>query len=487
MTGRLLASFLISAGAGALAVGLLWPGRPGLARVRVLKASLAAGLGLGLTAEIYFLWLWTTGASRRSLPFVEATVLAALAAGFFLFRRRRSGRSGDVPEAGEASGGARLRPTPRILAAAFAIALVPACYALLSAFLHEPQGGWDAWMSWNLKARFFFRAGDHWRDAFSGLFWGANPSYPVFLPSAVARSWLYAGREIELTPALVGALFTAATVALASSALGLLRSGGQAFLAGLLLVATPFLVEQGAAQTADVPLGFFLLAAIASICLQEKLSPGGGGLLALAGLSAGFAAWTKNEGLLFVAALLVSAFWVLARRDGVRISARRLAAFAAGLLAILPLVIAAKIRLAPLDPLLGWEPYRLRQLLDLQRYWTILKAFGSGALEFGQWPVQLAPLLAFYGLLLGVDREETRGRGARIGIATLGLVLAGYFAVFLTSIEDLAWHLKVVDRLFLQLWPSAVFLFFLLLRTPEQISGDVSPALKTVTVADGGR
>jgi hypothetical protein len=97
----------------------------------------------------------------------------------------------------------------------------------------------------------------------------------------------------------------------------------------------------------------------------------------------------------------------------------------------------------------------------------------------------VTPLLAFYGLLLGVDREQTRRRSTLVGVGTVALILAGYFCVFLTSPEDLAWHLRVVNRLFLQLWPSAIFLFFLVVRTPEQALGYGSRDLGTQAAAHG--
>jgi len=52
----------------------------------------------------------------------------------------------------------------------------------------------------------------------------------------------------------------------------------------------------------------------------------------------------------------------------------------------------------------------------------------------------------------------------------LVLMLSGYFVVYLTTPYDLAWHVSSsINRLFLQLWPSAIFAAFLGARTPEQV------------------
>jgi hypothetical protein len=53
----------------------------------------------------------------------------------------------------------------------------------------------------------------------------------------------------------------------------------------------------------------------------------------------------------------------------------------------------------------------------------------------------------------------------------LMLLLAGHFMVFVSMADELARLLdSSLDRLLLQIWPSALFLFFMLVRTPEEAS-----------------
>ncbi|MGE5276678.1 MAG: hypothetical protein ACM3SU_06770 [Acidobacteriota bacterium] len=470
MTARLALAFSISLATGLLSVLLFLPERGRLRPSWLLKLSLASGLGLGLSSEVYFLWRWASGASTGSLLLADLLLLGGLGAA--LMRRRTRGfPSAGPPPAPPARSAPSRRPSPveRFLAIAVLIAFAAAAYAFVSASANHPHGGWDAWMSWNLRARFFFRAGGHWRDAFSPLFWGANPEYPVFLPTIVARLWQYSGGETQLAPVLVAALFTFATAALASSSLCLLRSRGQGLLAGLLLLGTPFLIQHGASQMADVPVGFFFLAGIVTLCLGDRLFPASARPFALTGLAAGLAAWTKNEGTLFLAALVLAAAAVLAReRDRNGLAARGLA-FAGGLLLVLPLGLCVKTQFAPRDLMLVWNAERLHDLIEWRRYWQIFEAFGFASLSFGNWPLQVTPLLAFYALLLGLDPEQPGHRSSRIALGAVGLLVAGYAFVYVTTPQDLAWHLRTsLQRVLLQIWPSAVFLFFLFLRTPEQ-------------------
>jgi hypothetical protein len=52
------------------------------------------------------------------------------------------------------------------------------------------------------------------------------------------------------------------------------------------------------------------------------------------------------------------------------------------------------------------------------------------------------------------------------------LTLAGYFFIYLITPRDIYWHLRFsLNRLFLQLWPSAIFLFFVALGSKPFASG----------------
>jgi hypothetical protein len=179
--------------------------------------------------------------------------------------------------------------------------------------------------------------------------------------------------------------------------------------------------------------------------------------------------WTKNEGFLFLAALILSIVAVVGRQGTWKGRSGQGLAFAGGLLVVLPLALFVKFRLAPPDIMLGWNAARLHDIIEWPRYWQILKALGFAGLRFGHWPIQILPVLLFYALLLGIDSEQTKSRSTAIAAGTLGLTLVGYGFAYLTTPQDLAWQLRTsLDRLLLQLWPSAVFLYLLVVRTPEQ-------------------
>jgi hypothetical protein len=455
-------SFVISLATGVLLLRITWPRTAAWAWP--LAVALGAGFGAGLSGVLLFIWMLAFGPSR-GFPLAEAGVLALVAAASV-----RGWRPGgfNIPVTRNGSGRSRLLV---LLVTAFGVALGAAATAFLSILRRHPHGEWDAWMNWDLRARMIFRGGDEWLGAFSGAIPWSHPDYPVLLPSLVVRSWLYAGGETLLGPALVAGTFAFATVALLAAAVAALRTPIQGLLAGLVLLSTPFFIIHGTSLYADVPLGFFFLATFVCLALAARHDSGTNRFTLLAGLAAGLGMWTKNEGLLFT--LAAGAGLLLAGLDGGwAASRRRLLAFGAGLLPMLLLAAGFKIAFAPPNDLLstlGLER-TIDRLTDPYRYYLVLRAYGSHVMSFGSNGFGSATwVLMAYLLGVGVSGAELGRPWVRAGAITLLLLLAGHFLVFVSMADELPRLLKSsLDRLLLQLWPSALFLFFMVVRAHEE-------------------
>jgi hypothetical protein len=454
-------SLLISTAIGVLLLWLAWP-RTLVATPLPLVVGLGTGLGAGLSSVLMFLWIVAVGPTR-GFPLTEAGVLVLLAITAFVRRRAVPGQR-PVSPSGPVKSRQRL-----LLLAAFLVAFGAAAAAFASTLRQHPHGQWDAWMNWDLRARMIVRAGEGWRTAFSAAIPWSHPDYPLLVPSLVARSWLYAGRETLLGPALVAATFTFGTVALLVSALMALRGTSQGLLAGLVLLSTPFFILHGTSLYADVPLGFFFLA------LDGRHGATTSRFAVLAGMAAGLAMWTKNEGNLFTLAL-VAGIVLSTASSGWATSRKRLLSFGAGLLPMLIVVAGFKIALAPpndllstlsLDRTLGRLTAPARYAIVLREYATHIAGFGSNGFGSAVW------VLLAYLLGLGVSRPELGRPWIRAAIVGVTLVLAGHFMVFVSMADELPRLLaSSLDRLLLQLWPSAVFLFFMAVRSPEEAGAD---------------
>ena len=451
------ASLLAALGLGALIVGWRW--WPAGGQWRVVAGSLAMGLGLGASSALFILWAWTTG-SPAFYPVVESTLIAGVVGLAFAARRRRSERA-------RLSSIVASSPYALALRLALAVAALTACIAFVAEVSASPHGGWDAWMTWNMHARAIVRGAGHWREVLRALPEWSHPDYPLLVPASVARIWEYQGGESAAGPAAVGFVFTFATVGLLYAAVSALRSPSQGALAALILVSTKFFVLHGASQYADIPLGFFILATLALLCLAEAQPTTRHRLVVLAGLAAGLAAWTKNEGLLFIPVVFLT--FLLSHRRTPDLARDARSVFV-GLAPALAVVLAFKLWMAAPNDLLADQgtAQTAARLLELERYQQIDSGFVTAVLEVsarGAVPL----LLAGYLLVAGrIPAGRTRHTGSMVAVV-VALMLAGYAAVLLVApAPRLGTNIRSINRLLLQLWPSMLLAYFCLVRTPEE-------------------
>ena len=431
----------------------------------LLRASLGLGWGLGVGSCFFFAWRARGGEAGRGFVGAEVAAFAILAAVGGLAGRA----SGDR---GEAVG--RDRGLPRFVSAVLVVALVAAMAAWVAEFvlisIKRPHGSWDAMWIWNLRARFLDLGEMSRAEAFHPALIASHLDYPLLVPGTVARCWAYAGGEPTLGPILVALAFSLALIGLLLSALTALRGRIQGLLGCLALLATPTLIEVGSSQYADVPLAYFFLATVVALVMGDRAAtPRGSTTWAVvAGMMAGFAAWTKNEGLLFLGSVVASRLALVVPSRGWKAAGREAIAFATGLAPIFAVVVAFKVHLAPPNDFLAAQsPVEIiAKFTDPSRYALVGKAVAG---QLGGFASGAVAWLVVYRLLLG-------GAPRRPGTGTVWLVLAlmivGYLLVYLSSPLFLPWHLQwSLDRLILHLWPLGVFAVFLSSATPEEALG----------------
>ena len=419
-----------------------------------LTIPLAGGIGLGLSSLLYFLLLVLGGQSLPGLPLL-VLILPMAVLGVAIAKSADDLTPSQAPY-----------HLPVWLALSCAVTLGCALTAFAVLSLIEPRGHWDAWMIWNLRATQIFRGGEYWRDAFQAPI---HPDYPWLLPALVALGWRTTGSEMTVVPVFVAAFFTFATVLVLHSALALWRSATQAALASVVLLGTIVFVIEGPKQYADVPLGFFFLTTLALLTRYEA-GRRDRSLLVLAGMTTGLATWTKNEGLLFALAVIATRAILVTWRTGVRSYLREALYFAIGLLPILVCFVYFKVVFAP--PSLVAAQGTQATLAKLQtpaRYFVVAKAFKDAFVEWSGNNV-LAPFwaLGVYAICVGFREQVGRNLGVVTVAVVLGVMLTGYSLAYLTTPYKLELQINSsLDRLLLQLWPSALFGYFWVTRTPE--------------------
>ena len=466
---------LLSIGAplalGLLLIRMAWQPRLTL-RAGLLQLTLACGLGIGISSCTFFLYMAKVQPAGPRLAFVEpALFLCVIAVCLAFGRTRRSLRA--KPVAGPSTlppfpGSPDTIPKPLLIGVCAVLACAVAGLILVS--INKPHGGGDALGIWNMRARFMFRGHELWTRGFSRMIAWSHPDYPLLIPSSIARLWTYIGFDTHRVPQVLSGFFTFATVAALSSSLAVLRSARHAVEAALFLLATAYFVRLGGDQYADIPMGFFILSTAVLLTLSEATAgtEESRGLLSLAGLTAGFAAWTKNEGMLFVLAAVVALAATTLSKRGFRDSVRTLGFFLFGLIPVLLVILYFKVRYAPPNDLFGSHdlgPF-LARLRDSHRYALIARAFGNELLRWGN---GLTAVFVIYLVARGVTSRRPHPTFVSAGFIALVLMFVGYFFVYVLTPMDLIWHLGTsLERLLLQMWPTFLFLLFLVIGPAEE-------------------
>ena len=459
---------LLSFSTGFVLVSLCWPVRESIASDLFVKSVISVGVGLGVSSGVFFLCLFI-GTSVIHLALLEVMLFCALLMILLTSGAKHKAALSGAPSVEPLSQTIVDSTVSWLAPLAFVFAFGSSLYSFLTLSLRNPHGAWDAWAIWNSRARFLFRAGDQWRDAFSPLLAWSHPDYPLLLPASVARLWSYAGSESQAAPVILALSFTFATVGLIVSSLFTLRGRNQGFLAGMVLVSTPFFVEHGASQYADVPLGFFYLATIVLFCMQDRVLQGSGRLAILAGITAGLAAWTKNEGLLFLVSIAAARFAAITHSGGWKAPRKQMIQFAVGAAPIIAIIIFFKAHVGGSSDIFVPPGSIVGRLIEFHRYSLVFEWLLGKMLVFGAWIFPLAPVLGLYLLLFGTRIDGKDRPSILTAIPALCMTLIGYSLVYVIGPRDLQWWLQTsLNRLLLQLWPSAVFIFFLIVKAPEE-------------------
>ena len=411
--------------------------------------ALSGGAGVGITSVVYFLLLLAGAASPPMILTVEVILLLALAAPAIRLRGTAVLAPASPAPSPPASRGHWL------LALALAGALLMVWPAVGERLQKQPYGGWDAWGIWNVRAKYLAGPGDSWRNAVSPLLAGKHSDYPLLLSGFIARTWKLSGSSGTGAPIAACVLFSLLTPALLVSALAALRGPAHAFLAALLLLGNRTFVADTTSQYADVPVSFYYLATLALVFLAQHRAA-----LVAAGVFASLAAWTKDEGILFAAISILTCAWTDWR-------SRRWRWMTLGAAPVLLLVAFFKLAVAPslLTPLGNQSLAQLAaRAADPGRYAQIAKAVAAEIYGLGSGPVQPLLVAAILLVLFRLSISPAHSVSVRFAGWTFGLLIAGYLAVYLLTDVELGWLLSnSLSRAGTQLWPSCVFLLFVVL------------------------
>ncbi len=421
-------------------------------RTIAIKVFLAGPFGMGVSSLVSFLWIWV-GLDLRVYAFLETGVILFLSALTIWKRRSAVSAMFGVPRQFLA----KINLSWTVLVA-IALLICTGEYWLYA--VQNPHGRWDAWSNWNVVARFVYRGGAHWTGAFLRIY--DHPDYPFLLAMTNSVTWELLPKESTRVPMLLGFLFTLCAVGLLFGLLYRLRDAKQAALAGIVLLSQPMFAYNGMTQFADMPEAFYFLASIGLLLVflssREKSLP------ILAGFLTGLSAWTKNEGLTFIASNLMVWAFISWRYSKAWMPVLN---FLAGLAFPLLVIVLFKVFLAPANDLfMGRNVLALLQ--DADRYVYIFQRAGPGFWNMGNGPISIVAMLMVYAFLVGRTKFSTAGLGWASLLILFQLLV--YFFIYVTTPHDLEWHIRTsLGRLYLHVFPSMILLLFFWLKSPNEL------------------
>lgn len=419
-----------------------------------LALTLSTAMGIGLTSCSYFLWSYISSPNSVYYFIFEAIMIVALAMSAYKRKLIKINRLQSF---------ASDNRTGIFLSLLGIVMITLGIIAFINLTQTNPHGRYDAWAIWNLRARLISRSDLEWKLIFNPAIFHAD--YPLLLPLSIARIWVLIGKESLLVPQITAFIFTFLPAGILWSALYMLKSQYHGWLSVIVLLGAPWIIFIGSKQFADLPQSVYILCAVVSFAYAFTESDQKRSWIVLAGLFAGLAGWTKNEGILFIvcfAAVAIPVFWLTRKTESLW---KNLVFFLGGLLFPVGILLFFKSTLAPANDLIDTGNFTatFNLLLSPERYSLVWKEIAGFPEQLGGWkfPVYLI-LLIFVGVFFERIKPEDRLQKCTIGLVLL-IQWVGYFLIFVITPHDIYTHVvQAYDRLLVHIYPSFLFWIFLL-------------------------
>jgi hypothetical protein len=280
-----------------------------------------------------------------------------------------------------------------------------ALYAVIASRL--PDGGWDAWAIWNLRAKFIASGSLRVPDYYS------HPDYPPLVPLVIGGLWRIVGYTVLVPQAVHGATFAAVLwiVRRRWIAVGFVGAVGLQF---------------APQQYADTPLALTTLCATVAY-INNRAGWGG--------LSLGAGMLIKNEGVII--ALVFGGLWAV-RDWRVLVS----------LLPCAALLVAYRLYInAPNDIMSA--PGNVYRATDPARYYVVITQCARGLIQFGHFAI---PCMIMVTWLSGIKIKMS------LPVIACGLILACYGTIYIITPYDIGWHIHASwHRLIWHVTPAFIY------------------------------
>jgi hypothetical protein len=431
-----------------------------------LSAGFGPGVGFGLASLQLFFWRSAGFAPPGPLSFVSVAAAIGLAIW------RLSPAHGPLYPVRS-----RFSTLPRLVGY---LALAVSAASMLTAYgaikRAWPDGLWDAVAIYNVRARLYHERYADFPLVLREISAASHPNYPLLLPGAIAAQQSLIGRRHAGVPIVTGLTFVIAVGVLVYGILRTYLPGGIAAGTAAVVWATPQLWLTGFGQLADGPTAYYFLGAVAVVASQTSQANGPRIPAWLGGFFMGCLAFTKNEGVVMVAWLIVLFVLSHFRRWSPLLTRWREVGggFFLGLLPGAAALWTLKRSWAPDSGLdVFFPPGWVDRIGDFERWWIPVRQIAlrvtaqDSNFEWSYaWPVVMTGVA-----VAGLVRRWGGSADVRLWtFAALG-IMCSWIPIYAVSPYGQVWHISTsIDRLLLQVYPVALAGVTLALGTPSRRS-----------------
>ncbi len=429
-----------------------------------LSLVLSLGLGLAVSSFLTFLSFVFLNTYNKSFVVNANLITLFLSAGLLIFRITRNKTPWQIFP--------KFSLTDILLFLLMLVLSIPAMY-WGSFFLY---GGWDAWSTWNLKAKMLFLGGDHWKDIFDPILWRASPHYPLLLPLINVWGWSFSSTPLPVVPLLTSYLFMLMTVSLLYHGLKFLISTRWAFVCVALLLLHTYYMKIAMSQYCDIVLSFYLLAAL--ICLIICKKENNLSFAVLAGIFLGLLTFTKPEGLVACGLLIILSAPHLIKhaktwKEKLHTWFFMMGGFAAGFIPTALFHFYAPANQTMINGLFSKDHPSDWERLDVIWKFYLIEMLGDFSPWKGLWVgtwrgIWLALIIIIViALLRKIKLFDSLSRIIPLFIVSYMSVIAAYY--YINTYFPIAWWMQVsLHRIYFSLLPLVLFWMFYALWTPTK-------------------
>ena len=319
--------------------------------------------------------------------------------------------------------------------------------------LRFPDGAWDAFAIWNLKAKFLACGNESWLEMFSDYYDYIHCDYPLFLPCVVARLFNYAHGTVTIIPLILSCFFSINCFILTYLYLKQFKNHYYAIFALCVLVFSPNILNESSNQYSDIPLAVYFLISLYEIIIWDIKSKK---LPWICIIISSLSFWIKNEGApWFIIYCLLILFYMYKKEGKQKNYFKKYMKVITVSFPVLITILSVKY-LANFtnDLVLGFSE-RLKQILILERYKEII-AYYFSFIKTHFW-IAIIPTILISKFI------DNRYCKYKYLLYLILFMYICYFFIYLITPHNLEWHLECsFSRISTVYLPSLMFLGCLL-------------------------